>query len=71
MTDKEKEKVVATPAKPKAKVSKQEEFINNELMQTETRLNHAAAQVLHAQDQVDSLRVLRDALKDALKKLDI
>ena len=68
MTDKEKPAVVPTP-KPKAKESKQVEFIKNELTQTEARLTSAAAQLLHSQDQVDSLNVLREALQEKLSKI--
>jgi len=69
MADKEKPSVASPTPKPKAKDSKQVEFIQNELTQTEARLTSAAAQLLHAQDQVDSLNVLREALQDKLKQI--
>jgi len=70
MTDKEKATTAtATAPKPKAKESKHVEFLTNELDQVEARLSSAAAQLLHSQDQVDSLTVLREALKDKLKQI--
>ena len=69
MTNKEKPTTVTQTPKPKAKESKQVEFIQNELTQTEARLTSAAAQLLHAQDQVDSLNILREALQDKLKQI--
>jgi hypothetical protein len=72
MTDKEKTTTTSTTTstpKPKAKESKHVEFLTNELAQVEARLSSAAAQLLHSQDQVDSLTVLREALKDKLKQI--
>jgi hypothetical protein len=69
MTDKEKTTAVATTPTPKAKESKTVEFIKAELTQTEARLTSAAAQLLHSQDQVDSLNVLREALQEKLRKI--
>jgi len=72
MTDKEKTTTTSTTTstpKPKAKESKHVEFLTNELHQVEARLSSAAAQLLHSQDQVDSLTVLREALKDKLKQI--
>jgi hypothetical protein len=69
MTDKEKPAVETPTPKSKAKESKSVEFIKNELAQTEARLTSAASQLLHSQDQVDSLNVLREALQEKLKKI--
>ena len=73
MTDKEKttttSATTSTP-KPKAKESKHVEFLtNDELAQVEARLSSAAAQLLHSQDQVDNLSVLREALQGKLKQI--
>jgi hypothetical protein len=72
MTDKEKTKE-PTPV-PKTIVPPKEDkpqvvFLKNELAQTEARLTSAASQLLHSQDQVDSLNVLREALQEKLKKI--
>ena len=72
MTDKEKTTTTSTTTstpKPKAKESKHVEFLTNELHQVEARLSSAAAQLLHSQDQVDNLSVLREALQGKLKQI--
>ena len=72
MTDKEKTTTTSTTTstpKPKAKESKHVEFLTNELAQVEARLASAGAQLLHSQDQVDNLSVLREALQGKLKQI--